>query len=209
MSWLVGPWRRRDNTRDGTINPIPAHHIAMALLGTVILACGWLALILEALWGCQEGAQSSWNRRSRHHRTGVVGWVRRLSPRVRLEDRSTGSARCFLFDFRDGTAYVAVRMTRKIVIKHTSPTPNPEVSLALGDKRIAAASTVRRGEGPKSPDLRLPMGIPTPSKSSGFCDRPDVIGRGDATSPQRTPSHRPKNLPGQLPLRPINARMAS
>ena len=126
---------------------------------------------------------------------------------VRLEDQSTGSARCFLFDFRERTAYVAVRLTPGIVIKHTPRTPKLEVS-ALGDKRIAAASMVRRGEGPKSPDLRLPMVLPTPSKPAGFCDRPAVIGRRDATSPQRAPTHRPKNFPSRLPLCPIKARMA-
>jgi hypothetical protein len=158
-----------------------------------------------------------------HERTSYEPWMsatpglRRLRTaslmkerlHVRLEDQSTGSARCFLFDFRERTAYVAVRLTRGIVIKQTPRTPKPEESLALGDKRIAAASTVRRGEGPKSPDLRLPMVLPTPSKPAGFCDRPAVIGRRDATSPQRAPIHRPKRFPSQPPLRPIKARKAS
>jgi Ammonium Transporter Family len=55
MSWLVGPWRRRDNTRDGTINPIPPHHIPMAVLGTVTRACGWFGFNPGSTLGVSGG----------------------------------------------------------------------------------------------------------------------------------------------------------
>jgi hypothetical protein len=55
MSWLVGPWRCRDNTRDGTINPIPAHHIPVALLGRVTLARGWFGFNPGSTLGMSGG----------------------------------------------------------------------------------------------------------------------------------------------------------
>jgi ammonia channel protein AmtB len=72
MSWLVGPWRRRDNT-DGTINPIPARCIPLDLLRTVTLACGWFDFHPGSTLGVSGGAHSSGDRRSRHQSTGVVG----------------------------------------------------------------------------------------------------------------------------------------
>jgi Amt family ammonium transporter len=40
FAWLIGPRLGKYN-RDGSINPLPAHNIPMAILGTFILAFGW------------------------------------------------------------------------------------------------------------------------------------------------------------------------
>jgi ammonium transporter, Amt family len=40
FAWLLGPRIGKYN-KDGSINPIPAHNIPMAILGTFILAFGW------------------------------------------------------------------------------------------------------------------------------------------------------------------------
>jgi Amt family ammonium transporter len=40
FAWLLGPRYGKYN-KDGSVNPIPAHSIPMALLGTFILAFGW------------------------------------------------------------------------------------------------------------------------------------------------------------------------
>jgi ammonium transporter, Amt family len=40
FAWLLGPRYGKYN-KDGSINPIPAHNIPMALIGTFILAFGW------------------------------------------------------------------------------------------------------------------------------------------------------------------------
>ena len=40
FAWLIGPRYGKYN-KDGSINPMPAHNIPMAILGTFILAFGW------------------------------------------------------------------------------------------------------------------------------------------------------------------------
>src|SRR5882724_7265472 len=40
FAWLIGPRIGKYN-KDGSINPMPAHNIPMAILGTLILAFGW------------------------------------------------------------------------------------------------------------------------------------------------------------------------
>jgi Amt family ammonium transporter len=40
FAWLIGPRLGKYN-KNGTINPMPAHNIPMAILGTFILAFGW------------------------------------------------------------------------------------------------------------------------------------------------------------------------
>ncbi|RPI04509.1 MAG: ammonium transporter [Ignavibacteriae bacterium] len=40
FAWLIGPRYGKYN-KDGSINPIPAHNIPMAIVGTFILAFGW------------------------------------------------------------------------------------------------------------------------------------------------------------------------
>lgn len=40
FAWLIGPRYGKYN-KDGTINPMPAHNLPMAILGTFILAFGW------------------------------------------------------------------------------------------------------------------------------------------------------------------------
>jgi Amt family ammonium transporter len=40
LAWMLGPRYGKYN-RDGSINPIPAHNIPMAIIGTFILAFGW------------------------------------------------------------------------------------------------------------------------------------------------------------------------
>jgi Amt family ammonium transporter len=40
FAWLIGPRLGKYN-KDGSINPMPAHNIPMAILGTFILAFGW------------------------------------------------------------------------------------------------------------------------------------------------------------------------
>jgi ammonium transporter, Amt family len=40
FAWLIGPRYGKYN-RDGSVNPIPAHNIPMAIVGTFILAFGW------------------------------------------------------------------------------------------------------------------------------------------------------------------------
>src|SRR5207244_6556879 len=40
FAWLIGPRLGKYN-KNGSINPMPAHNIPMAILGTFILAFGW------------------------------------------------------------------------------------------------------------------------------------------------------------------------